>query len=95
MDKLSEFKVHLDDGEAEALELAIEIGADYVLIDEVLARREATRLKIQVVGLIGILKLAKEKVLLNQVRPYPDELKKAGFWISDRLYAEVLISVNE
>lgn len=44
----------LDSGEAEAITLAIELGADQLLIDERLGRNVAARLGVPVIGLLGI-----------------------------------------
>jgi len=51
----------LDEGEAEALALAKEIGADIVLMDEKDARQAAERLDLRVLGTVGILIWAKRK----------------------------------
>jgi len=48
----------LHQGELEAMVLAMEIKADYVLLDDLLARRKAHRLGLQVMGTIGVILLA-------------------------------------
>ena len=52
-------------GELEALALAREEQADFVLVDDLLARREARRLNLRVVGTVGILLLARKQRLLT------------------------------
>ena len=52
----------LDPGEAEAIALSLELGADAVLIDEGVGRKEATRLGLDVTGLVGVLIQAKRRV---------------------------------
>jgi predicted nucleic acid-binding protein len=49
---------NLDPGEREAIELALELGIDTVLIDERRGRRYATDLNLQVTGTLGILEEA-------------------------------------
>lgn len=44
-------QLHL--GEAEAIALAVELGAERLLIDERLGRREATRLGVPITGVLG------------------------------------------
>ena len=86
----------LDEGEAEAISLADELKADVLLMDEHKGRAVALRLGIDVLGTIGILTLAKERKLLDSVKPVLDELiEKSGFWIGKELYQNVLHSVNE
>ena len=51
----------LDDGEAEAIALAKEIKPDYLLIDERKAYRRAVELNLPVIGLMGVLLIAKTK----------------------------------
>ncbi len=86
----------LDQGEAEAIALALELPAKRLLIDERLGRREATRLGIPITGVLGILIAAKTEGLLPLVKPVMDDLIiKAGFWVSEQLYAEILQVAGE
>jgi predicted nucleic acid-binding protein len=45
----------LDTGEAEAIALALEVGADWLLMDEHLGRETARHLKLRCIGLGGAL----------------------------------------
>jgi predicted nucleic acid-binding protein len=45
--------------------LAIETQADYVLLDDLLARRKAQRLGLQVMGTVGIILLAQRQHKIN------------------------------
>jgi uncharacterized protein len=86
----------LDRGEAEAIVLAIEHGADLLLMDERRGRQAAKRLNLNVVGVLGVLLEAKAKGLVQTIRPVLDELLgEAGFRISQVLHDEVLRLADE
>jgi uncharacterized protein len=86
----------LDQGEAEAIALAVELDADVVLVDERRGRVVALRLGLNVLGVMAVLLEAKQKGFLPQIRPVLDDLlTKAGFRISQRLYAHVIQMAGE
>lgn len=89
-------KVDLDEGEDEAIALALEQDADVVLLDERRGRQRAEALGLRVTGAVGLLVEAKRQGHLAQVRPVLDALREeAGFWVSDRLYRRVLALADE
>ena len=55
----------LHQGELEAIVLAQELASDYVVLDDLLARRKAKRLGVKVIGTIGILLLLEKRGALN------------------------------
>ncbi|WP_204136988.1 DUF3368 domain-containing protein [Halomicronema sp. CCY15110] len=86
----------LDAGEANAIALALELQADDLLIDERLGRQEAVRLGLSIIGILGVLLVAKRKRLIPQVRPVMDTLiNQAGFRVSPQLYNRVLALAQE
>lgn len=86
----------LDAGEANAIALALELQADDLLIDERLGRQEAVRLGLSIIGILGILLVAKQRSLIPQVQPVMDALiNKAGFRVSTQLYQRVLALAKE
>ena len=86
----------LDAGEANAMVLALELQADILLIDERLGRQEAIRFGLSIIGILGVLLVAKQRSLIPQVKPVMDALiNQAGFRISPQLYQRVLMITQE
>lgn len=76
----------LDEGERQAVALASGHGKDVLLlIDDYAGRQAARRLQVAVTGLVGLLLLAKEKGLVENVGSVIEELREAGYWLSDEV----------
>jgi predicted nucleic acid-binding protein len=85
----------LGDGEREAIALAIEIGADAVLIDERVARRVAEEAGLKVIGTLGLLLEAKRAGHVTTIRAELDKLVETSFFLSPQLYDHVLRMAGE
>lgn len=84
-------KQTLDKGEAEAIALAVELEANWTLLDEREGRKVAKSLGLKVTGILGVLLRAKQSGELESLQPVVDELlDKAGFRIAPNLLAQVL-----
>jgi predicted nucleic acid-binding protein len=89
-------QIELDEGEAEAVALAVELKADLLLVDERRGRAVAARLGLTVIGLLGVLVEAKHQGYLPAIKPVLDALLvQAGFWVSQQLYSYVLQVAGE
>lgn len=86
----------LHGGEIAALSLAVERGADVVLMDEQPGRAAAAALGLKTMGLLGILMEARRRSLIPTLAPLLDRLQiEARFWIAPSLREVVLLTVGE
>lgn len=92
---VNELLTFLDQGESEAIALAIELQADYLLMDEKEGRQEARARAIPVIGTLGLLLEAKKRGLIPNVKTKMDALRNINYWISEELYQQVLMLAEE
>lgn len=59
-------------------------------MDDKLGRKIAKLRGVNVVGTLRLLVAAKEKGLVNEVKPLIEKLREAGFWINDNVYKAIL-----
>ena len=85
----------LGKGESETIVLAREMQADWVLVDERLARRKLELLHVPTIGTLGILLKAKELGLLHTIGPEVDKLRARGFRLGKQAYEDVLKMAGE
>jgi len=76
-------------GEREAILLAEQIQADFIVLDDRKARRIATDRGLNVIGTLGILTTGAEKGLIT-LRDALIDLRQTSFRVSDRLF-ELLV----
>jgi predicted nucleic acid-binding protein len=93
--KVDYLRADLDAGEAEALVLAEELAADWMLLDEAKARLAADLPGFRYIGTIGLLLLAKRLDKEVAIRPLLDELRSKKFYVSDRVYQLTLKQAGE
>lgn len=86
---VSLLRTDLDRGEAEAIVLAKEVKADYLLVDEKKARRIARNSGLRVMGTLGVVALGMKKGLLPAIDPILDSLEQNGFRFSERVRTKV------
>ena len=80
----------LDRGEAEAIALALQEKADWLLIDERVGRRFAQRVGLKVKGTLGVLLEGVRRDFIDDLQLLLDTLVAKGTWIAPATYAEVL-----
>jgi predicted nucleic acid-binding protein len=82
----------LHQGELEVIVLAQEVNADYVALDDLLARRKAQSLGINVIGTIGLLLLLEKRQLLSaeQIWQKIKQLnEKHGMYLAPKLLQQI------
>ena len=85
----------LDKWEAEVLALSKEMKAELILLDEEKARKSAVIAGFNVMGLLGMLVLAKRLGLLDEIKSLIEELRRKKFRISDGIIAQALMQAGE
>ena len=85
----------LDPGEAEAIALAEQEAARFLLVDDARGRRIARSRDIAVVGVAGVLLAAKSRGEIPAVGPILEALSNTGYRLSHRLIAAVLARADE
>ncbi len=84
-----------DIGETEAMLLYKQLSADKLLIDDKRGRKIAKLNNIRIIGSLGILLIAKEKGLINEIYPLLQCIEKAGIHLSVELVETVLDLAGE
>ena len=80
--------INLGEDEKQSIFLASTLKKEVLLlIDDRAGRQAADNLKISKIGLVGILLLAKKRGLIDNVGSLLEELRAAGYWLSDQVIA--------
>ena len=85
----------MDYGESESLILFKELHADFLLIDDKKARNIAESLDIKCIGVIGVLLIAKDKGLIENLKPIFEIFLQNKRFYSIDLLNTILISKGE
>jgi predicted nucleic acid-binding protein len=94
--KAKQYATIVDYGEAEAIALAEELKPDHLLIDECKGRRLAQERGLPVLGLLGVVLIAKRAGLITSARKLVEELhQKAGVYLSEDVKNAALKTVGE
>ncbi len=76
-------------GEKEAILLVQDLPADWLIVDEITARRVARSLGLRVTGLLGLLSKAAERGLVELPEAI-ERLRKTHFRVADQLLKQIL-----
>jgi predicted nucleic acid-binding protein len=76
---------NLGRGEEEVIVLARQLGAEYVVLDDLVARRVALSRGLRVIGTVGVLMAARRTGAIPSVVRLLENLREAGFRLSDEV----------
>lgn len=88
-------RTQVDEGEAEAIALAMELGDVFIILDDRKARQLALQLNLKVIGTVGMLLRAKGKGMITEIKPLLAALNQADFRISEPLIQNALRIAGE
>ena len=83
-------RTQMDEGEAEAIALALELEDVLLILDDKKARRVAQQMGMKVIGTVGMLLRAKRQGVIAEVKPLLLKLTEADFRISQGIVQEAL-----
>jgi predicted nucleic acid-binding protein len=87
--------LQVDNGEASAIVLALEMPGNTIILDDLQARKLAEQLGISITGTLGIIIKAKLNGLIPSIKPILNKIKQTNFRISPSLEAAALNEANE
>ncbi len=85
----------IDSGEAETIALAKQLNATVVIIDESAGYQIAKLFDLPVARTLSLLKVAKEKNIIQAISPILNEMVQKGRWYSKIVVKKFLKSVGE
>ncbi len=83
-------ETQVDSGEASAIALATEYDDVLLLLDDLKARKLATRLKLKITGTLGVIHKAKQMSVIDKVKPLIDKLLLTDFRVAENVIEEIL-----
>jgi predicted nucleic acid-binding protein len=91
--KLANFK--LDDGEREAIALALDIQEALLILDDERARDIAAKLHLNITGTLGVLIKSKQTGLIPAITPLIEKIRQTDFRMSEAIILKALNEAGE
>ena len=89
-------RLEVDEGEAAAIALALELGFQQILMDERDGRMKARAMGLRPVGVLGILLRSKRDGRLDSIEGAMAALRhEAGFFTANQLFEAILVEAGE
>jgi predicted nucleic acid-binding protein len=85
----------IDLGEAEAITLAFEKNADFIILDDLKARKTAIRNGLNVIGTLGLLLEAKKEGKISNLKELIKTFTENDIRLSEQLIKNILIEAGE
>jgi predicted nucleic acid-binding protein len=96
LELVEQLKLRLDEGESEAIALALDVKADFLLIDERHGRNVAAELGVRHSGVVAVLIEARQAKLISSVRECLDKLRnELNFFLGDDVVRIALKAAGE
>jgi predicted nucleic acid-binding protein len=78
-------------GESEAMTLALELNADYIILDDFAARREASRLGLKVKGTLAIIKKLQQEgqITIDKLEELYQRIVSIGFRVKRSVFDDI------
>lgn len=92
---LATYAEKVDLGEASAIALALELPSPLLILDDLKGRNLAFQLKLKFTGTLGVLVLAKQTGIIDELKPYFEKIRQTDFRISPGLLQTILESIGE
>lgn len=88
-------QLEVDNGEASAIALAVEMRNALLIVDDNKARKLAARLNISYTGTLGIILKAKQVGAIAAIKPLLAKIQQTNFRLSAKNYTDILLLANE
>ncbi|MGZ5283810.1 MAG: DUF3368 domain-containing protein [Bacteroidia bacterium] len=85
----------LDSGEATSISLAMDYDNALLIIDEFKGRKVAQEMVLKITGTLGVLVIAKEKIITASVKEIITKISSTNFRLSNALVEELLRQAGE
>ena len=83
-------ETQIDYGEASAIALATQYDDVLLLLDDLKARKLASRLKFKITGTLGVIHKAKQLSIIDEIKPLIDKLLMTDFRVAKNIIEELL-----
>lgn len=88
-------EMDLDEGEASAIALSLEIDNSILILDDLKGRKIADRLNLRYSGTFGLILRAKQVGIFESVKPILDKIRKTNFRFSEKIFDSILEQSGE
>lgn len=88
-------EMDLDQGEASAIALSLDMGNPILILDDLKGRRIADRLNLRYSGTFGLILKAKQMGSIKRVKPILDKIRSTNFRFNEKLFETIIDQAGE